>query len=86
MFDCLKYRRKWTKGPTAVANKIQIILECISKNDDIRRPHQVVFETRLLDTHGTKGFDNVTVGIRSSVVPDHVIVFENRALYFDSVL
>ena len=82
----LKDRQKWTEVSTAVFGKIHFIVEGASKDGNIGRPHQIVKETRRTHIHRTQRFDNVTVGIWSSIVPNHIIFFKNCSLNLDSIL
>lgn len=86
LVDGLEDRGKGTQGPAAVANKVEVLVEGVAKNDDVGGADKVVQETGLFDHHGTEGFDDVAVGIGPGVVPHHVVVLKQRALDLDSVL
>lgn len=60
----LEYGKIWAQLTTTVSNKIQIVLECVPKNNNIGCSHFIVLKTCLSNSNGSKRFDEETMCIR----------------------
>lgn len=71
---------------TAVGNKIKLVLECVTKDDNIRSSDCVILKTRRFEFNGPKRFYEETVRVRSSIIPDHIIILKERAFNYKPIL